>query len=220
MLRVALILTPLTLAIAVACGDSGDSGSSNPSNNNTGGDSSANNGGAETNQAGQTATAGTTNTGGSANNGGSSNGGSTATEGGAPTAMGGAPNETMGGATTGAGGADTGAGGAAACPDVFGDYSIKSVVGMCGTLNKNAPQSIQGNDVDCAAHFVSTPAKGEAGINGGATLDAKGDFKNAKLNLGSMQRSPCTGTYAAAAGTMTVACGGVGDACTVVLTKK
>lgn len=219
MLRVALILTPLTLAIAVACGDSGDSGSSNPSNNNTGGDSSANNGGAETNQAGQTATAGTTNTGGSANNGGSSNGGSTATEG-APTAMGGAPNETMGGATTGAGGADTGAGGAAACPDVFGDYSIKSVVGMCGTLNKNAPQSIQGNDVDCAAHFVSTPAKGEAGINGGATLDAKGDFKNAKLNLGSMQRSPCTGTYAAAAGTMTVACGGVGDACTVVLTKK
>jgi hypothetical protein len=219
MLRVALILTPLTLAIAVACGDSGGSDSSNP-NTNSGGDSSANNGGAETNQAGQAATAGTNNTGGSSSNGGSSNGGGATSEGGTPAAMGGAPNEAMGGADTSAGGADTGAGGAAACPDLFGDYNIKSAVGMCGTLNKNAPQSIEGNDVDCAAHFVSTPAKGEPGINGGATLDAKGDFKNAKLTLGGMQRSPCTGTYAAAAGTMTVECGGVGDACTVVLTKK
>lgn len=222
MLRIAAILSPVLLISAISCSDSSSSDSSNSTTNNTGGDTAA--GGAADNQGGgeSTTTAGKTSVGGSsANQGGMP---SEAAGGASSTPSGGAPSETAGGAPTEpAGGmSSVGAGGAsnAACPDLFGTYTIKTAAGMCGDLNKSAPQAIDGNDVTCAAHFVSAPAKGKAGINGGASLNAKGDFKGAKLILGSMTRTGCTGTYNALAQTMTVKCGAAADLCTAVLTKQ
>jgi hypothetical protein len=221
MLRVAALLTPILLITAISCSDSSSSDSSSSTTNNTGGDTAA--GGAADNQGGgeSTTTAGKTSTGGSANQGGSS----ATTEGGASsTPSGGAPNESTGGAPVEmTGGASSGgAGGAtsAACPNLFGTYSIKTTAGMCGDLNKGAPQAIDGNDVTCAAHFVSNPAKGKAGINGAVSLNAQGNFKGAKLTLGSMNRNDCSGTYNALAQTMTVKCGAAADLCTAVLTKQ
>jgi hypothetical protein len=126
---------------------------------------------------------------------------------------------------TAAGGVDNSAagaaaGGAGACPDLFGAYTIKTSAGMCGNFNKTAPQSIDGNDTTCAAHFVSAPAKGNPAINGATNVDALGGFKDVKLTLGTEQRNPCTGTYNALTQTMTVKCGGAGDLCTVVMTKN
>lgn len=222
MLRVAAILTPILLISAISCSDSSSSDSSNTTTNNTGGDTSSG-GAADNNQGGgeTTTTAGKT-SGGTTSAGGKSStspGGASSNNGGAPVeSMGGAPVEPAGGAPSAAAGA--GGAGAAACPDLFGAYSIKTAAGMCADINKAAPQSIDGNDVTCAAHFVSNPAKGKAGINGGATLDAKGGFTGAKLTLGTAARTGCTGAYNALAQTMTVKCGAAADLCTVVLTKQ
>ena len=133
----------------------------------------------------------------------------TNSEAGSPTTAGGAA------AAAGAGGA-----GAAQCLDIFGTYKIQSAAGMCGTLNKNAPQTIDGDDVTCVAKFVSAPAKGQAAINGSATLDADGNFTKAKLTLGDAVHQPCTGTWNAQAQSLTVKCGAPGDLCTIMLDRQ
>lgn len=228
MLRVALILTPLALVTAIACGDSDteSDGSFGPIAGSTSAE------GGEADQAG-TGNAPSTGTGGSSSN----NGGTTTTTpGGAPDQSGGAATEMSGGAAmtdtggadmgaagadvgSGAGGAD-GAGGAAACPDLFGSYTVRTAAGMCGDLDKGAPQAIDGDDVTCFAHFVSAPTKGKPAVNGGADIDARGAFKDAKLTLGTAERSPCSGTYNPLTASMTIKCGGAGDLCTLVMTKK
>jgi hypothetical protein len=107
----------------------------------------------------------------------------------------------------------------AGCPDVFGNYDVTSATGTCGNLNDTAPQSIQGTTQACFLHFNSVVPAGIGAVNGGATLSADGTFSGAMLILGTTTRNPCRGTWEPNAETMTIVCGGVGDACTVVLTR-
>jgi hypothetical protein len=97
---------------------------------------------------------------------------------------------------------------------------VKSRAGACGDFDKNAPQEITGNDVTCAATFVSKPKTGKPAINGTTKIDAKGDFSKAKLTLGSVVHDPCSGNWNTKTGLMTVACGTAADLCTVVLQKQ
>jgi hypothetical protein len=221
MLRVALILTPVVFVTAIACGDSGsDSDSQNPGNQNLAGQSSAA-GAAEMGVAGASSE--------NPGSGGSPDGagGTSSTQGGmsSGSAMAGAANEAsagaenVGGAESGAAGAG-GSGTAPSCPDLFGAFAIKSRVGACGDFDKNAPQTITGSDVTCAATFVSAPKTGKPAINGTTKLDAKGDFTKAKLTLGSVVHEPCTGAWNAQAAIMTVTCGSAADICTIMLQKQ
>jgi hypothetical protein len=222
MLRVALILTPVALITAIACGDSGsDSDSQNPGNQNLAGESSTP-GGTENGVAGMSSSTENPGSGGSPQ----TSGGTTSTQGGKSGGgvSAGAPNEPAGGAEN-VGGAESAAAGAAgsasgpapACPNLFGAYDVKSRAGACGDFDKNAPQSITGNDVTCAATFVSAPKTGKPAINGPAKLDAKGDFTKATLTLGSEAHMPCSGNWNAKSRIMTVACGAGATLCTIEL---
>ncbi len=209
-----LIACPFMMIFAaVSCGDSsssdssGTSGSANAAGSTPVGGESSQAGGGSTSTAGKTGGGGGTDS--------VAGAGAVVGEGGAATGTGGEATTTEGGAGGAAGGA-----GSSQCADVFGNYKILSLVGMCGTLNKGAPQSIQGTDVACFAHFVSTAVKGAAGINGGAMLEVNGGFSNAKLILDDAAREPCSGSWNALAETMTVKCGGAGDLCTVLLQRK
>ncbi len=169
--------------------------------------------------------------GGSGGTAGGSSGGSggTATGGSGGTSAGGSGGMSTGG-SSGAGGTSTGGSGGAAgnggsagdggagCPgDVYGNYTVVGAVGTCGDINTNAPQKIAGTPSACFGHFVSVVDGGTGAVNGGVNLDSNGNFAGAKLYLGTNQRQPCTGTWNAATSTMTIACGGTGDLCTVVL---
>ena len=105
------------------------------------------------------------------------------------------------------------------CPDVNGSYKIIDMVGTCGNLNDDAPQSIASTVTSCIAHFVSEAPAGVAGINGAVELDAQGNFTGAKLYEGPVQRSRCSGYWDAEEETMTIVCGGEGDACKVVIAR-
>lgn len=220
MLRVALLACPFVLFGMVSCGDSssdvstgsaGTAGTSANAGESPGGGSSE----AGTNATGNTTSGGTNSMGGADTTpGGAPAGGTSTTNGGAPEPMAGAAGAD---AVAGAGGA-----GAANCPDIFGDYAIKSKAGMCDSLDKNAPQSIDGNDVTCVAHFVSVPAKltDPAAVNGATPVDAKGGFTKAKLTLDKTLSSPCEGVWTEASKTMTIKCGDPGSLCTIVMTKQ
>jgi hypothetical protein len=213
MLRTALVVCPLVLFGVISCGDSSSDVSSGTAGTaGTSANAGENPGGSPGETAG-TSSSGNTTSGGTNSMGGADmtpggEGGMSSTNGGAPDSMAGA----------------AGAGGAAAanCADIFGDYTIKSKAGMCDSLDKNAPQSIQGNDVTCVAHFVSVPAKltDPAAINGATPVDAKGGFTKAKLTLDKTLSSPCEGTWTEMSKTMTVKCGNPGSLCTVVMTKQ
>lgn len=194
-------------------GGTGNSGGTNQAGNgNTAGTKSqAGSGG----QGGTTSQAGTGNNAGTNNQAGSGQGGTTAQAG---TANAGTSSDLAGAGGTGDGGA--GGSDGALCPDVFGSYEIKDKEGTCNGLNKDAPQTIEGTTSACAAHFVSTPASGAQGINGGADIDAQGNFKGSKLYLNETQRNPCNGTWNAQDATMTIECGGPADRCTVLLRRK
>ena len=213
MLRTALLLIPCVALIAAACSSDAESDNAGKAG---GAGTSASAGGADAGDAGAgSALAGKSASAGSVNSAGdTAQGGGGPSGGGAPAAEAGA-----GGAVGALGGQGSGGDGAsvAACPNVFGTYTITSSDGTCGTLNENAAQSIQGTDVACFAHFVSTPPAGAQGVNGGAALDMNGNFTGAMLYLDNVKRNPCNGTWNAAKQTMTVECGGPGDLCTVVL---
>jgi hypothetical protein len=194
-------------------GSSSTIGGSNQGGQGNGNSGTANNGGTKNNA-------------GSGNNGGTANQAGSAGQGGAGNA--GAPTDPSGGAgAANAGAAGTDSAGAAGmagsgsteprCPDLFGSYKIKNKEGMCSGLNKDAPQSIEGNTDACAAHFVSEPPTGPEGLNGATSIDADGNFSGAMLYLDMTQRNPCSGSWNAADETMTVTCGGQGDRCTVLL---
>ena len=199
-------------------GNSAIAGSSTIGGSNKGGQGNGNGGTANN--------GGTKNNAGSANNGGTANQAGSASQGGAGNA--GAPTDPSGGAgAANAGAAGTDSAGAAGmagsgptdprCPDLFGSYAIKNQEGMCSGLNKDAPQSIEGNTDACAAHFVSEPPTGPEGLNGATSIDADGNFSGVMLYLDMTQRNPCSGSWNAADETMTVTCGGQGDRCTVLL---
>jgi hypothetical protein len=248
MLRPALLLVSTVSFVALACGSDADfsgapggggsAGSSGQAGSNATAGSNADAGragsaGSASQTGGTTANGGTPATGGTSG-GTNSTGGTPATGGTSNPTAGtspGASGSSDGGTSNGVGGdaANAGAAGAqtsggdgnqAACPNVFGDYEIKSKDGTCGTLNTDAAQSIKGTDVACYAHFVSTPPAGAQGVNGGAALTQDGSFTAAKLYLNDVQRNPCSGTWNAAEKTMTVKCGGQGDLCTVVMKRK
>jgi hypothetical protein len=190
-------------------------------------------GGSETGGAGGTVddagsdaseTGGASGSGGTSGSGGATGSGGTSGSGGAA----GAGGSVGSGGSVGTGGGVNGDGGPitdaakdvvvtpdapATCPDVYGLYAITDVSGKCGDLDKDAAQSIDGKS--CALHFVSVGA-----INGGADLDANGQFSGAKLYEGTVQRSPCTGVWDQNGQTMTVVCGGEGDRCKVILARK
>jgi hypothetical protein len=215
MLRAILVVTPFALAALISCGDSGsDDGPGDGSMAGEAADAGASSGGTS-NQGGKTSSdAGTPAT---------SEGGTPASgDAGAPTtSIGGAgasPDPSAGGADTGAGG-DLGLGGSAACPDLFGDYTIKTGDGMCGTLNKAAPQAIEGDTTTCTAHFVSAPAKGAKGINGTAEIGENGSFSGATLMV-DVDEQPCTGKYNAKSGLVSISCGEKGGLCNIVLEPK
>jgi hypothetical protein len=218
MKRVIFIVSPILLVVAISCGDSGGSDNTDRPNDNAAGDTGTDLGGASTAQAGNPSTSGKT-------GGGSSNvGGAPSTEAGASSVAGasndvGGANGSLGGAGSNLGGAP--AGGAAQCPDLFGTYDIKNREGTsCGDLDKNAAQTIAGNDTTCSAHFVSAPAAGKPGINGEVDLDQDGSFTGVTLTLGSDDHSPCEGIYNAQSKMVTVKCGDPGNLCTILLTRK
>jgi hypothetical protein len=155
--------------------------------------------------------------GGTQSSGGESSGGDGSGEAGATASGGSGATDSggSGGSETGeAGSANAGAsvGGAANCPDVFADYDIVETDGMCGDLDDQVTQSLEGTTANCFLHFVS-----EGALNSGADLDENGDFEGATLYVGSAQRSPCSGDYEPSDGSLVVTCGGAGDACTVTL---
>lgn len=227
MLRAILLMSPLLVMTAAACGGSSDAdfeggpsaGTSGKAGSDGGSQGGADGkagtpsstGGTKTGSAGNTATSGSANSGGDESAGGV----------GGSSGLAGSSSDTAG-EGPGSAGADGlgGAGNDAPCPDIFGDYDIQSSDGTCGSFNDAAVQSIQGTNMACFAHFVSAPPSGAQGINGGATLDGAGNFEGAKLYLDDVQRNPCNGKWDAGAQTMTVECGGQGDLCTVVLKKS
>ena len=235
MLRTLLVASPFVIVSVISCGDSsssfdditgGAAGTmSSTSGASTGGDQSQ---GGTSSTAGKNGGGGTNNAGGKNGTAGNGTAGNNGTAGTTNQNLGGAAGagSDLAGAGPGGAGAPSGVAGAAGspagpqCPDVFGTYDIKSRDGTCGTLNNNAPQSIEGTDVACFAHFVSAPAVGAKGVNGGAALDATGNFKGATLYLDSTQRSPCSGMWNEGNARMTLKCGGPGDMCTVVLERQ
>jgi hypothetical protein len=220
MLRAALVACPIVLFGVISCGDSSsDVTSGNAGTAGTSANAGESPGGGPAETAGTTSTGNTTSGGGTTSNtGGAETTSGGASEGGMSTTTGGAPESMAGAATAG------GAGGAASanCPDIFGTYTIKTRAGMCGSLDKNAPQSIQGNDVTCFAHFVSIPLKvgDPAAINGGTLVDTKGDFTKAKLTLDKTVSTPCMGSWNEMNQTMTIKCGDPGSLCTITLMKQ
>ena len=102
---------------------------------------------------------------------------------------------------------------------MFGTYEINNADGMCGDLDENAPQEIRGTVVACALHFISVNEGGIGAINGGATLGPNGTFSGATLIEGTMTRSPCTGSWDAQQGELTVICGSSSDECLVELRR-
>ena len=111
----------------------------------------------------------------------------------------------------------TDATGDAGCPDVFGTYEINNANGSCGDLDEDAPQEIRGTTQACALHFISVVDGGPPAVNGGATLGPDGTFSGATLILGTMTRSPCSGTWDANQQELTVVCGSGGNECLVEL---
>jgi hypothetical protein len=118
------------------------------------------------------------------------------------------------------GGGGTGAAsGSSACPNVLGVYEV-SISGDCETLNVDAAQSIEATATECHVEFVSDePDPGAKAVSGEATLDADGNFADARLFLDSVLRFPCDGTWSAADESMTVVCEGLADPCTSVLNR-
>jgi hypothetical protein len=215
--------TDNSLSGASSGGKSSQAGSSGTAGGTKNTAGNANRGGTKNtagnaNAGGTKNTAGNANAGGTKNTAGTGNNAGTANLGGATNA--GAPSDAAGTANGGCSSDCTGAGGGPdvpLCPNVFGTYKIKDKAGTCNGLNKDAPQSIQGTTNLCAAHFVSEPPNGAEGVNGGASIDASGNFTGAMLFLDMTQRNPCSGTWNAQDETLTVKCGGELDLCTVLL---
>ena len=42
---------------------------------------------------------------------------------------------------------------------MFGDYDVTAVAGDCGAVDLDAPQSIQGDEWICTAHFASIASR-------------------------------------------------------------
>jgi hypothetical protein len=221
---------------SASAGDTNGAGTENGSAGTSSTSGGAGNSGGKGNTAGDTNAGGTSMTGGgkggTGNNAGSGNGGTGnnagSGNGGAGMAGSGGTGEggnTQAGTSSGAGMGGTssaGMGGTAGvtCPNVFGNYDIVDTAGSCAGLNKDAPQSIQGTDVACYAHFVSVSAIGGTAVNGGAALDENGNFSGASLYFGKSQRSPCSGTWNQVDERMTVKCAVQNETCTVVMDRK
>jgi hypothetical protein len=202
-------------------GTNGRAGSNASAGNNASAGSNASGGGNAAGGKGNTAGSG--NTAGNQNTAGKGGGSAGTGNGnaGAPTDMAGA-GPGNGGAPAAAGANAGGASGGPLCPDISGSYTIKTTQGFCSALSKNALQSIQGNDVTCQAHFVSqgVSPNSQVGVNGSAVIDENGDFTGAVLSLNKMERSPCSGSWDAGSGRMTIRCGGLADLCTVELDRN
>jgi hypothetical protein len=220
---------------ASSAGKSSGAGTTSTAGSENGSAGTKNTNGGTGNNGGTSNTGGTKNTGGnsgtgnesgSTNNGGGGSGNGAGTGG---TDTGGTAGTDTGGTagtagTSGSGGSAAGNGGTAgsgaACPDVFGQYDIVNLQGACNGVNKDAPQSIQGTAVACAAHFVSIVPQGNPGVNGGAELDANGDFNGTTLYFGKSERKPCNGTWNAVDERMTVQCVVQNETCTVTMDRK
>ncbi len=108
------------------------------------------------------------------------------------------------------------------CPNLVGSYSITETGAGCGNLNVNAPECIGNVVSSCVAQFSSTMGAQLGAIVGSANLLADGSFSGAALQLGTNNRTGCTGTWDAGTGTLIVDCGGMGtsQSCVVTLTRK
>lgn len=177
------------------------------------------------NSGGTKPTGGTGNESGSANNGGGGSGNGGGSGGSAGTGGTAEAGTTAGGSagTGGTGGSTAGSGGSAggpACPNVFGQYDIVNLQGACNGVSKDAPQSIQGTDVACFAHFVSLVVQGNPGVNGGAQMDESGSFTGATLYFGKAERKNCSGSWDQVEERMTVKCPVQNEICTVTMDLK
>lgn len=194
---------------------SGGTESTNGGTKNTGGTAASggtkNTGGTESTNGGTNNQSGSSNGGGGSGNGAGTDGGGS----GGTAAGGGGSGGTAAGGTAG-----TGGNGGPTCPDVFGQYDIVNLQGACNGVNKDAPQSIQGTDMACFAHFVSVVVQGNPGVNGGGQMDENGNFTGATLYLGKTERKNCTGTWDAAEERMTVKCPVQNEFCTVTMDLK
>jgi uncharacterized protein YjbI with pentapeptide repeats len=107
------------------------------------------------------------------------------------------------------------------CPNLVGSYSLSATGQGCGDLNVNAPQCILDVSSSCVAEFRSTAAGQLGAIVGTAMLQPDGSFSGADLQLGTVNRTGCTGTWDTSTSTLVVDCGGVGtsQSCIVTLTR-
>jgi hypothetical protein len=72
----------------------------------------------------------------------------------------------------------------------------------------------------CVADFRSTAAGQLGAIVGTAMLQPDGSFSGADLQLGTVNRTGCTGTWDAPTSTLVVDCGGVGTSQSCIVTSQ
>lgn len=107
------------------------------------------------------------------------------------------------------------------CPNLLGKYAVSATGQGCGDLSENAPECIIGNVTTCVAQLQSGPEGLLGAVRGTAMIQVDGSFSGASLQLGTVDRSGCTGTWDALTSTLVVDCGGVGSSqsCVVTLTR-
>jgi hypothetical protein len=101
------------------------------------------------------------------------------------------------------------------CPDQHGAYSISISGQGCGDLNATGSECVTQNA--CTITFASSGGA----LNGTAMLGMDGSFTGAAITEGTVNRTGCTGTWAAGTSTLTVDCGGIGtsQSCVATLTR-
>jgi hypothetical protein len=105
------------------------------------------------------------------------------------------------------------------CPDQRGAYSVALSGAGCGDLDATAPQCI--TQPVCTITLAATSGSSGTALNGTAMLGMDGSFTGAAITEGTVNRTGCTGTWAAGTSTLTVDCGGIGSSqsCVATLTR-
>jgi hypothetical protein len=94
----------------------------------------------------------------------------------------------------------------------------------CGDLDTSAVECIKESTSACAEVLASGllgTTTGGKGVDGIVSIDMSGGFVMQNVKFGTAQRTGCTATWNAQAGTLTIDCGGTGmsQSCVVTLTR-